>query len=252
MPVKAKVDPLPDMIAPQIMAGFRHRQYEAMEKKRAGLFHVSDYVNICARNAFYSHLKDNKQRMGLEAMSVLWAGEAIHTFLDRGAETKMAWNIVDDKTPEAGVEANKVVWGELDALYSTVIDGELRKIIVDYKTWLSKGFPLKAMKPEHLKQLEYYRFLYQRTHNEDIEYGGIIYLDFGERFKSPKIFVKKLRSLDEIHGELLERQREFAAAMSTGKPPERHVDWLCNYCPHAARCFSNETKVDSEMVINAG
>lgn len=224
---------------------FRAKQYAAIEGKRVGIFHVSDYVNACARNAYYTHLKSGDHVGGIttKTMSVFFAGEAVHRLLDTsggGSETKLMWNIVDDmpveEMPTDISEALKVLVGEYDAEYNTV-DGP---VLVDYKTWLSNGstWRRRAVDDAHKRQVEYYSYLTWKNHGYQPLYGSVIYMDFSERLEKPDVYTFKIRSVEAIEAELLGRYAEFRSAYENDILPDRTLSWKCDYCPYVDHCTS--------------
>ena len=257
-------------IGTAVYAEFRRRQYADSGHKRLGIFHVTDYNNSCRRNAYYKHLAIPQEQMNTKSMSILFAGEAMHQLLDKqapqgGGETRLAYNIVDDcKADIWNGNASKftqqdwlkIVVGECDALYDVTIEGKPQKIIVDYKTWLSKGYKKRAVDPDYKEQTNIYKYLLEKDKGIKVDYGAIIYLDFAERGEKPIIFGYKLDDINQIHARLLATQVQFAQAASTGILPDRVGEegrWKCDgYCSFAKRCF-NESKLSKEenkLVVN--
>lgn len=242
---------------------FRNLQFSSLVKKRTGLLHVTDIVRECGRHTVYNKLKIHSNRnMDINSLSNFFSGEAVHQMLDRispkvdnvSGETIVKYNFIDDKDVNYE-EAKKITdvkeWlkilvGEYDAIYN--IDG--RKVLVDYKTWKSNGFPLKAMKSDHLIQLSIYKYLIHKEFAEDIDYGAIIYLDFEDKFEKPKVLVKKLMPLDEVEKMLKLRYEEMLHTLNTGELPLRVQSWYCNYCPYASRCFTEDTIPENEREYN--
>ena len=241
MPARKILNPDLPLIQDALHFEFRKRQYKSLEKIRKGIFHVSDYAGECMRKSYYDHMvnipifpKDT------ESMSILWAGEALHQILDGvyNEETPLAWDIINQEEPNDDSDAINVIYGECDAVY-TLPDG--KKVIVDYKTWKSKGFSLKSPKDTHVRQINIYKYLIAKSKNEDIKYGSVIYLDHENRFIKPQIFVFELLETDDIEIDLKAKQQDFNTAYNTGKLPKRTKTWLCDgYCPHTERCAKED------------
>lgn len=252
----------------QIYFQFRKRQFDAItQNKRLGVFHVTDYVKECMRNTYYAHLKSNvKKSMDTTSLSHFFGGEAIHKLLDtvsgENGELGMAYDFINDRKVNLFTddgEVNPAVksfsvedWlniliGERDALYTIKDDKNEYNVIVDYKTWLSKGFKKKEASPEHVFQLNEYRYLFNKALGKDAKYGAVIYLDFADKMAKPLIFPVKLAEIDETHKKLLEKHSQLLQAYKTGVLPPRVKTWLCDgYCPYAQRCFNEETLTKEE------
>ena len=249
-------------ISNDIYFQFRARQFDSLKKKRLGLFHVTDYTKACMRNTYYAHIKtDAKKSMGTDMMSMFFVGEAVHQLLDSAApkglgERLLAYNFVDDKPVELlnkdgspkdeikkwdVLEWMKILIGESDSLYDITVDGTKQKVIVDYKTWLSKGFPKKSPSDDHVYQVSEYKYLFNKTLDLDVKYGAIIYLDLSNRMAKPLIFPKELDSLTKIRAGLIAKYELLRECYETGVLPPRVKTWLCEgYCEHAERCVAEE------------
>ena len=229
----------------------RKRQYDALKKKRLGVFHVSDYVNECMRNAYYSKMKSG-ERGGMDSnvMSIFFAGEAVHQLLDSAAngkwgETPVAWNFVDDcsvdvmNDPPKGIEEwMKILIGEYDA--SMMVGDD--QIIMDWKTWKSKGWKRRAADDKHIEQVNYYAYLVNKNAGENrVKYGTVTYFDFEDRLQKPLTFAFKISKMEEIEEKLMLKYQEFKLAYETGALPERTYGWRCDgYCQYVERCAREE------------
>jgi len=248
---------------------FRKRQYDSLEKKRIGIFHVTDYNQDCMRNSYYSHLALNGARlMDTNTMGIFFSGEAVHQLLDSSApkgmgETALAYNFIDGKTVNLDdksvyskwgvLDWLKIIVGESDSLYKIEIDGKKEWVIVDYKTWLSKGYRKKEASPDHKVQINTYRYLFMKALGIDVKFGAVIYLDFADRMAKPLIFPFKTASMEEAHGDIKKKYELFLEAYNTGKLPPRVKSWKCDgYCPYAQRCVSEEvlSEEDRELAVN--
>ena len=237
---------------------FRRRQYDAMDKKRMGIFHVSDYVDTCARHAYYMHMKSEPSSgMDTRLLSVFFAGESVHHLMDklkvpedRGlTETPLMWNFVDDEPVEMDEISKatttdwlKILVGEFDAMY--IIDG--KPVIVDYKTWLSRGYKKRAVDPAHKEQVQMYAYLAKKVLGLEVKDGAVIYMDFADRLEKPDIYRFKIGSLDKVEEKIKARYGQFAKAYESGWLPERTLGWKCNgYCSFTERC-AKEDQIDVE------
>ena len=256
-------------VADKLFFQFRQRQYDGMKKHRLGIFHVSDYVPECTRNSYYNHLEtDAVKTMDTKTMSIFWAGEAIHQMLDTSApdgsgETPLAYNFIDDVKVDifdekirkkiTEEEWLKIIVGESDSLYKVNIDGKEEWVIVDYKTWLSKGYKKKAASDDHKTQINIYKYLFLKSKGIDVKWGAVIYMDYADRLEKPLIFPFKLDKMEDIEAKLKFKYAEFLHTYKTGELPERVKTWKCDgYCQHAERCFT-ESKLsikENKLVVN--
>lgn len=245
---------------------FQRRVYNAINSNaRAGIFHVSDYVNPCMRNAYYAHMGAQRLAQTPAQAATLFAGEAVHQLLDGAShpdqgETPLAWNIVRglavrEQIAEIGTmkadDWMECIVGEADALYHLKIFKELTvPVIVDYKTYNSEGNPRKrklSIDPVHRNQINTYKFLFDKCENINIRYGAVIYLDFADRFANPLIFPFETESSEKMWAILTQKQAQFMQAYRSGTLPDRTVHWKCKaHCPWAQRCFSEEELSDDE------
>ena len=235
----------------------RKRQFASMKKKRLGIFHVSDYVNDCLRNAYYGHLKSMRgSKMTSKALSVFFRGEAVHQLLDSAVEggfgeTAVAWNFVTDEpvdlTKSHGIEEwMQCLIGEYDA---TMIYDE-NTVLMDWKTWRPNGFKLKAAKPEHKMQVNYYSYLIKKTQGVDVKGGVVVYLDADEDYEKPLALGFKLDTIETIQERLMATYQQFRSAYETGILPDRVFHWRCNgYCPYIEHCVNND-KIDIEKKMS--
>ena len=241
---------------------FRAMQYKGVESRRIGTFHVSDYVNQCARNAYYGHLRPAiVSTFDTESLGHLWLGESVHQILDRAAntlgkmgETKLAWNIADDKpAPESidglGInEVAKLIFGECDGitLYKNGKYG-----IIDYKTYNSKGsWTRKSPDPYHVEQINIYAYLAKKALDMDISYATVIYIDIFDKGKKPLVFEELTDPLEYIELRLKQRYSQFKYAMATGELPKRTISWKCEgYCQYAKRCFTEDVITTNDLAI---
>ena len=262
-----------DQVADSIYFQFRKRQYDSLQKRRIGVFHVTDYVKGCMRNAYYSHIQtDAKKSMDTNTMSIFFSGESVHQLLDSAApaglgETPLAYNFIQDKKVELVDAKGKITaeakaysvreWldiliGEADSLYKIEVDGKSELVLVDYKTWLSKGYKKKEASDEHVFQVNEYRYLFSKTLGLDVKYGAVVYLDFADRLQKPLIFPFKLKPLEEIRVDLAEKHKQLVSTFETGKLPPRVKSWLCDgYCNFAERCVNEEelTKEENKLQV---
>ena len=260
MPRRKEVDQNIGSLESAVFFELRRRQFQSLEKRRLGLFHVTDFVGQCVRKMYYDKLEDDATySMDTGKMSHFFGGEAVHQLLDSvtidtdDGEAPLWYNFVDDKNIElfdidgsimqeyqtwTDKEWAKIIIGERDAVYKVMnVNGDPEDVLIDFKTWLSNGYKKTTPSPEHVTQLNIYRFLEKKMNNRDIRYGAIIYLDFADKMAKPSIFVVKLAEVSETHAMLLNKYYQVMNTMMTDDLPDRTLSWLCNgYCPHASRC----------------
>ena len=249
-----------------VRAEFRNRQFSALQRKRVGLLHVTDMVRQCSREIFYSKMRVHNitHNYNTESLSYFFGGEAVHQLLDSASrkgqgEQPLYYNFVDDKKVEifedhidfelTGEAKSwnqsdwlKILVGVRDALYRTVIDGEDKDILVDYKTWVSKGFKKREPSAEHVEQLNIYKYLSMKMLNQEITHGAVVYLDYQNRISDPLIFVKKLDDDVNTRARLLSKYHDILETVDTGDLPDRTQYWKCTkFCPYASRCFTEES-----------
>lgn len=262
LPVK-KVDPVLSPLMDSIRVGFRKRQYDALEKDRKGIWHVTDLAKSCMRNVYYSKMAGiPKVSMDSNSMSHVFVGEAVHQLLDSVNKEEYPLAIEmkfgEDSVKYEGdkdVDQKNVIYGEMDAMYEMVvnIDGETQKVdaIVDYKTWNSNGgYKKKAPNEEHVRQINYYKYMVYVSKGVEIKYGAVVYLDMYDKMAKPIIFTFPLKPIKELEEELKAKVSELIYARESGKLPARTISWLCDgFCPHIARCSREEELPKREMVL---
>lgn len=253
MPSKKVIDPNLSFIQDEVYAGFRKRQYEAMgQNVREGMIHVSDLVQDCMRNTFYNKWDKTERYMDTGAMSIFFAGESVHRMIDSvyNDETKLSWDLVRDKKPDADSNPLDVLNGEYDAVYDVDVDGEKMKCIVDYKTWLSNGYKMSKPKEDHVRQINMYKYLIQKNTGVDIKYGSVVYLDFADRMSRPVVFTFALDPIEDTEKTMLVKLTELQDASNTGILPPRVKSWKCDgYCPYASRCFIEDEVPNSDLEV---
>ena len=265
-----------EQIENAVFCEFRNRQFRSLQKKRVGILHVTDMVQQCTRNIFYSKMSVHNQahNYDTESLSHFFGGEAVHQLLDKIAapfqgEYPLYYNFVDDKKVEIFRDYEnfeltdeakswdtkdwlKILVGERDAIYRVSIEDEEHHILVDYKTFLSKGYKKREPSSEHVEQLNIYKYLMSKSAGEEIKHGAVIYMDYADKFGKPLIFIKKLDKVEDIHTRLMEKYVDILHAHETGQLPERTRHWKCDkYCPYASRCFTEEFVSEEDAKLQA-
>ena len=223
---------------------------------RSKTFHVTDYVQSCARKQYYNKVLDYESGYHFGKIAPLFLGTAVHRSLQMNydpalTELGLAMDVttgkgVDNETvKDLPVEKRKnIILGTLDAIY--MFDGQC--CVIDYKTWHSKGFKKVKVEPVHEFQVQVYALMLKACRDMTAKYGAVIYLDTSERLTKQLIFPFKIKPAADTMAKLVTRHAEFMEAMETAKlPPRTDQTWLCQgYCDYASRCFS-ENKLPDEL-----
>lgn len=250
-----------------IIAEYYRRAKAGMDvgKRRAGIFHVSDYARPCARESYLRHTSVPQLKGRFDNRRALIKGEAEHQLLDRGAkalytagETALAWDLHRDRPvpynpedPPATEDMDMLAWlehvfGEYDAIYHFK-DG--KKILVDYKTKLEFNPKQKEADADHRDQLSIYNYMRSRIlGTEPLTKGCILYIVSGTNDPThvyPYVF--DLEDITEVRDRMQERLKAFLECNDTGKMPDRvlpigyfpggYGHYSCSNCPYRDRCL---------------
>jgi CRISPR/Cas system-associated exonuclease Cas4 (RecB family) len=228
-----------------VYARFRDYQEQFVNGSgRLNTIHVSDVIQECLRKSYYSakYPKEFDDRL----KGILYIGQAIHNLSEIGDmhELTMCYNFATNKamdmddvkkaTPE---EQRYILTGTCD---DVIFDKEHGAIIVDKKTWSSKGWVKKEPSIEHVRQLNAYRFLLMKTRGIDAKYGVVLYLDKYTEMETPLPMMVELDDISTTENTI----REKISILNDGMP-EPTPCWLCNkkivYCKYKEECDANKT-----------
>ena len=236
-------------------------------KRRAGIFHVSDYATPCARRAYLQHTSVPKMPDVYDNRRALIKGEAEHQLLDKGAnmlervgETAVCWDLVNNREPpyDAGDPPApndmpvkfwlQQILGEFDAVYQ-LPDGQ--KILVDYKTKLEFNPKQEEADEDHRDQLNIYNYLRSKYYGlEPLTHACVVYIVSGTNDPThvwPYTF--ELDDIDKVQERLQDRQAEFTKAHEDGTLPARvlpighfrgYGHHACGFCPYRDRCMTRQ------------
>ena len=258
-----------DMYHDDIVAEYYRRAKAGMnaDKRRAGIFHVSDYAMPCARQAYLRHTSVQQIPPLRDNIRALIKGEAEHQLLDRGARSldepgehpvaldleknaNVSYAADDPPLPnDQDIDAwiNQVI-GEYDAIYKI---GYEQKILIDYKTKLE--FNPRQVDPdaEHVAQLNIYNYIISRMNDtEALAWASVVYIVTGTNDKThihPRTFA--LEDIENVRARMLERLQQFRECHDTGKLPPRvlpigHYNGYghpsCVYCPYRDKCMTRQ------------
>ena len=148
---------------------------------RSRTFHVTDYVQSCARKQYYSKvLGAAGEYYNYKDIAPLFTGSAIHKAMESNYDPKlteigMAIDVttgekVDpDTVKELPLEKRKnCIIGTLDALY--MFDGTTA--VVDYKTWHKGAYKKLKVDSVHEFQVQVYAAMYSICRGISPKYGA--------------------------------------------------------------------------------
>jgi len=182
------------------------------EHTPSGMISVSKLIYPCLRKPFYE--TQHGQFFDINTAYTFWLGKAIHNMSFLGEdEIEVKWNGIIGRIDE------------YDRKTGT---------LVEKKT--CKSLP-RSINPHHKTQIEYYYALCVRNKIK-VESLWMLYLEKG--YSAHKFMEVKPRAVSVIEKEMVERKEILEKALKTKEPPERHIDWLCGYCPFAPLCFSKQ------------
>jgi len=228
---------------------FRESQSRLLigNKREAG-YHVTDLCKPCMRNVFYSkqaEASSTVQTMDTSAMAYLYMGNAIHAVSDlKGKlhEFKMFYHIEEDKgldQAEYLQMSTEDKWKVLVGTVDDVIESNGQLVVIDKKTWVSKGFKLTAPKDHHVLQCNIYRMMLQKCAGLDPVVGCILYLDIGDRIEKPLPLGFNMQDTKLTRADVVSKWNLLEEARKNKTVPARVKNWMCDgYCAHAMRCFT--------------
>ena len=214
---------------------------------RLNTIHVSDIIQECLRKSYYSakYPKEADNRL----KGILYIGQAIHNLSEIGDmhELTMCYDFANnkpmdmDEVKKATKRAQRyILTGTCD---DVIFDKKYGAIIVDKKTWSSKGWVKKEPSIEHVRQLNAYRFLLKKTRGIDAKYGVVLYLDKYTEMETPLPMMVELEDI-KVTEDII---RDKINILNNGMP-EPNIHWMCNgknrngiiYCPYKEECDANK------------
>jgi hypothetical protein len=238
----------------EIYFEFRRSQMEALKTERLGSIHVSDIIKPCMRYVTYA--KTSKERnMSTEDMKSLYFGQVVHSNSqiadEKHHEMFFAYNYVTDEsyTREEALQIPLDDPKQLDIIYGSADDVMQiggKWVICDKKTTGSIDYFSKATakaSDSHKDQINRYRVLLKKCYNIDAEFGCVIYISNRiekDKRDKPAILSFKLKPIDEILPDMIEKSNIIKDSITNGTLPPRTKNYLCDgMCPFASKCFED-------------
>ena len=189
--------------------------YEAIQDEqepRTGI-HVSSLCYSCLRRGYYSLVHgDYFDRKNL---LTFWIGRMLH------------------KTKVLAEQEIKLEWERIKGSCDDYENGWL----IDKKT--CTVIPERA-NLHHITQLEYYAVMLEAI-GQPVNHGWIIYIDISNK-RVAEQYASLRKGREKIKTEMREKRDILEKALATKTPPERNIDWLCDYCSFSSICFSKPLK----------
>ena len=181
-------------------------------ESRQGI-HVSHLVYDCVRRAYYD-LTSDKASFSLDGALKMWIGKKIHELpISDNHELTLHW---------------EGITGTIDEYQ----DGWF----LDKKT--TREIP-RYPYDNHKKQLEMYRVLLEKN-SYPVTNASMLYIDVNTT-EVKEFPIKLEKNIENIELEMLSKKRTVEAALKAKSPPKRGIGWICRYCDHTVKCFSEES-----------
>jgi len=180
--------------------------------KKSGLIPVSWLIYDCPRYGYFSYFYGDI-RDGMTT-GKLWLGRAIHekSFL---------------KEKEIELRAEGII-GRIDEFE----DGSLveKKTTKKITNWIADHY---------VRQLEYYAWLLTKN-EKPVKDCWLLFIQLEPpAFKFVPI---KIRKMEFIEKEILEKAKVIREALDKKKKPPRNIGWLCSYCAFFSKCFKENNQ----------
>lgn len=191
--------------------------YKAVTKEQShhSGIHVSSLSYECLRRAYYSQIY-GEGLFSAKTLMTFWIGRELHkTQILAHHELSVDWNGIIGTCDEY---ENGLL---LDKKTCTMIP-----------TYVS---------PHHAKQVEYYALMLSKQY-KIVNQAYILYIDVAN--KKVKALKVKLRQLSIIEDELTRKRDMLKNSIESKTPPSRHINWLCDHCAFASKCFEYVEPVD--------
>lgn len=173
---------------------------------------VTEIVYACPR---YSYLlrKYGQEQSDMRSVIRTWIGRKLHeTQILEYHELELEWENIRG-----------------------IVDEYEGGIAIEKKTIMkAPRSPLE----HHIRQCEYYRVLLEENGYPVIGFA-ILYIPLVQ-FDDIYVYdvTDKLRDIDTVKQEMIERRDKLLQAIQADQLPPRHTTWLCRYCNNFYRCFS--------------
>ena len=211
-------------------------RFKAVQKKkvtgeyRAPTVHVSHLVGECMRKPWYD-FHEEKPPLDYSSICNFFAGTILHENapLSKRNEVPLGANIRTMKPIKSEDVNDTNLFDCVTGTVDDIIEFEGDIIITDKKT-------CKAVKKEpdesYITQINIYKLLLWINEGIEADYGSIIYLNKVTSFKDPQCFVFKLKSIEAIEKDIIQKLDQLKCK----DPPERVTSWKCNWCEFAKIC----------------
>lgn len=195
------------------MPNILERFYKAIAKEQThhkGI-HVSSLSYDCIRRAYYSQIY-GEGLFSSKTLLTFWIGRELHkTQLLEHHELSVDW----------------------DGIIGTCDDYE-NGLLLDKKTCTMIPTFIST---HHIKQVEYYALMLSKQ-GKHVSQAHILYIDIAN--KKVKHFRVKMRPMNMIEEELVRKRDTLKTCLKSQVPPPRRIEWLCEHCVFASKCFGTE------------
>lgn len=217
---------LPYPFIKAVVSGIQDRQKVALE----GQISVTDVVG-CPRAKYLKATEEYSEKP--EDLMAAFRGTLMHKLLAQFAEEEA---VVE--TRQSRDFAGYTLYGTADSLLTTRDSGKYR--LRDFKS--TKKIPSYGPWPNHVQQLNLYRWLYELPVSDTVM--SVIYFDLNGAEVGEKFFkTKDIWNDAKVEEFLKTRFLPIAKAMEEKKVPlYRNVPsdlllWACKYCPVYKSCY---------------
>jgi len=227
---------------------------------------VTEIVYPCIRRGFFLRRLGNYY-FDLESIIRTWIGRKLHeTQMFELHELELEWGTYDvylsDGTKmrlSRGFKLKLYDKGEVDVSelkVGDVLEGDKEVVKVDYRGIVGRvdeyekgilidkktvrNIPDKILE-HHKTQLEYYTVLLEKN-KYPVLTCGIVYINVAS--SEVRVYLlDRIRDRSVIEYEMLERRDKLIDSLREDKIPERHISWLCKYCPFFKICFMPDDEI---------
>ena len=191
------------------------KKFLEKEKKEPelGKVWVTELVYDCIRKAYYER-KYGRDLRPLNENMYLAFGDLIHSvsILEKN-EMEVEWSNIKGKIDDYDPE---------------------NEVLIEKKT--CRRTPEEPL-PHHVKQVEYYMVLLEKN-GFPVRQAFLVYINVTNG--DVRVFEIWERPYEKIETEMITKKLDLLTALDKNIPPKRKISWLCNYCPFAKICFSED------------